>query len=253
MVKQYSLIDAVIYHKRLRPREHAFRYKAFYLSLSLKNLESSPPLFLSYDRWNLLSFYQKDHGARDGSSLTEWIDKILKDYGLTIEGDIILVTLPRILGYVFNPVSFWFCHDREGQVKAVLYEVSNTFGEHHSYLSFHDDFRPITESDWLQTKKIFHVSPFMKVAGDYFFRFSLSESKLTAIVNHHDDEGLLLSTSLMGNNKDLSSWNCLKFFLFFPLVTFKIIMLIHFEAFRLWLKKVPFFTKPPKPEKEVTR
>jgi DUF1365 family protein len=241
-------------HKRMRPRIHGFRYKVYYLCFALSDIQKLANRFLSFEKWNLLGFYRRDHGSRDGCDLDAWMRAILRDHHFTeADGDIVLLTLPRILGYVFNPVSFWFCFDRDGGLRAVLSEVSNTFGEHHSYLSFHDDHRAIAPADWLRAEKVFHVSPFLDVKGYYMFRFTCTDKQVAAHVNHYDDQGLLLATSVSGSLQPLSSSSAIKAFLRYPLMTFKVIVLIHFEAIRLVSKGIRYFYKPEPPVQEVTR
>ncbi len=249
-----ALTVADVMHKRLRPREHLFRYKVYYLCFALSQMQKLTNRFLSFEKWNLLSFYRRDHGARDGSDLESWMRTILANHDMTeADGDIILLTLPRILGFVFNPVSFWFCLDRNGQLRAVLSEVSNTFGEHHSYISYHDDHRVLEPNDWLRADKVFHVSPFLAVQGYYKFRFVCTEKQVVAHVNHFDDRGLLLATSVHGALQALTSAAAIKAFILYPLITLKVIALIHFEAVRLVLKGIRHFHKPEPPEQEVTR
>ena len=254
MALDSAITIARVMHKRLRPREHGFSYRVYYLCFKLSQMQSISNRFLSIEKWNLMSFYRRDHGARDGSDPESWIREVLASFRLTeVGGEIILLTMPRILGYVFNPVSFWFCLDSKGQLRAVLSEVSNTFGEHHCYISCHDDHRVIAPDEWLRADKVFHVSPFMDVTGYYMFRFSCADNKIAASVNHFDDEGLLLATSVTGDLAPLTSAAAIRAFLFYPLVTFKVIVLIHFEAIRLVLKGLRYFRKPLPPLHEVTR
>lgn len=249
-----ALAIADVMHKRMRPRQHGFRYKVYYLCFALGHMPMLANRFLSLETWNLLSFYRRDHGARDGSDPESWMRSILASHKVTeADGEIVLLTLPRIMGYVFNPVSFWFCLDRNGALRAVLSEVSNTFGEHHSYISYHDDHRAIESTDWMQADKVFHVSPFLAVKGYYKFRFTCTDEKIVAHVNHFDDQGLMLATSVSGSLQPLTSATALRAFVVYPLVTLKVIALIHFEAIRLILKGIRHFHKPEPPVQEVTR
>jgi DUF1365 family protein len=248
-----ALVTADVMHKRLRPRMHGFTYKVYYLCFALGQIEYLSNRLLSLDRWNLLSFHRRDHGARDGSDLAAWIGKVLADYNIAeANGAIILLTMPRVLGYVFNPVSFWFCLDKSGDLRAVLSEVRNTFGEYHSYISFHSDHRLIRPDDWLQSEKIFHVSPFMDVRGYYRFRFICRPDKVFACVNYFDEQGLMLTTSVGGNPAPLTTFAVFKNFFCYPLITLKVIGLIHWEAVRLLLKGVRYRPKPPPPLQKIT-
>jgi len=254
MEMKSAITLATVMHKRLRPRLHSFSYHVYYLCFALSQRTKLSRRFLSLDKWNLLSFYQRDHGARDGSDLETWMRQILAAHQITeADGDIILLTMPRILGYVFNPVSFWFCLDQAGHLRAVLSEVANTFGEHHSYLSYHDDHRVIVPDDQMRATKVFHVSPFMDVQGHYLFRFLCASDRVSATVNHVDDKGILLATSVSGNHISLSDKTLVKCFLNYPLVTLKVITLIHWEAIRIILKGIPYRPKPPPPLQQVTR
>jgi len=254
MAIETALIAANVMHKRLRPREHAFNYKVYYLCFSLSKIKNLSNRFLSQESWNLLSFYKKDHGARDGSDLEVWIRSVLSSYGIQeADGEIVLLTLPRILGYIFNPVSFWFCFDKNDGLRAVLSEVSNTFGEHHSYICYHDDHRIIGAEDLLRAEKVFHVSPFMDLKGYYLFRFQYSATKVSAIVNYFDEQGLLLATSISGSPAPLTAVRTIKYLIRFPLMTFKVIGLIHWEAIRIILKGIRYRSKPPCPVQEVSR
>lgn len=254
MALNHALMIADIVHARQRPKKHAFRYGVYYLCFDLEDLGRLPCALLALNRWNLFSFYERDHGAGDGTSLDGWVRNVLYEWGLNeADGKIILLTLPRILGYVFNPVSFWFCLDKAGHLRAVLSEVCNTFRERHCYLSFHDDHRPISSDDWLRAEKVFHVSPFMDVKGYYLFRFAYRNEKIGVWIDHHNEEGLILQTSVVGQRHPLTSSNLLKCFLRYPLVTIKVISLIHFEAVRLFLKGVRYRPKPIPPVTEITR
>jgi DUF1365 family protein len=157
------------------------------------------------------------------------------------------------MGHVFNPVSFWFCLDKAGALRVVLSEVSNTFGERHCYLSFHEDRRAIVQDDWLRAEKIFHVSPFLDVTGHYLFRFAYREDKIGVWINYHDAEGLMLSTAVVGKRRPLTAANLAWCFIRYPLVTLKVVGLIHFQAVRLWLKRMRYRPKPVPPMTEVSR
>jgi DUF1365 family protein len=254
MALNNALAVASVAHARQLPVRHAFRYHVYYLCVALNDIPRMALSLLSLERFNLFGFYASDHGARDGSSLEVWIKRLLNEWRVPeADGQVILFTLPRVLGYVFNPVSFWFCLDKAGALRAVVSEVSNTFGEHHAYISFHDDRRPIRGDDWLRAEKVFHVSPFMDVDGHYLFRFSYDETKLGVWINHHNQNGLMLVTSVVGKRMPLTSSSLLKCFLRYPFVTLKIIALIHGEAVKLLLKGLRYRPKPAPPTTEVSR
>ena len=243
-----------VFHKRLRPFENAFSHAVFFLRVPLSQLDRIGNRWLSRNRFNLLSFVDRDYGPRDGTSLEAWMRALLKREGIrTADGEIVLQTFPRLLGYVFNPVSVWYCHDRAGQLRAALCEVNNTFGERHNYLVVHDDQRPIDANDWLSARKVFHVSPFCAVAGEYRFRFARNEGRIVARVEHHDAEGPLLLTSVSGAYAPATRARQRAAFFGQPLMTLGVIARIHWQALRLWAKRVPLRRKPLAPEAFVTR
>lgn len=227
-----ALLDGKVFHQRLFPRQHEFSYGIFYRAESL-GLKAS-------------HFKSKDHGYRDDRSLRAWANDILDQAGLAFQiSKIVLLAMPRVLGYVFNPVSFWFCLDSRGRVRAVLCEVNNTFGESHTYVCSHPDHRPIASTDLLEGDKLFHVSPFMDREGRYSFRFSCDQSQLTVLINYFDQEGRLkLRTSLSGVWLADTLKNRVVLCLKYPLVTLRAIVLIHYHAARLALKKTGYRPKP---------
>jgi DUF1365 family protein len=243
-----------VMHARLRPRQHVFSYPIFFLRLRVDALDRLSCRFLSVDGFNLVSFHRRDHGPRDGSDLLPWIRDLLAREGCGFaDGEIWLQSFPRVLGYVFNPVSFWLCHDREGGLRAVLCEVNNTFGEHHNYLLAHEDGRLIRADDVMQARKIFHVSPFFPVSGRYSFRFAPAEASTVFRIDYEDDEGKILLTSVSGQGQPLRAAALLRCFLAHPWMTMLVIVRIHWQALRLWRKGIPFLSKPVPPTQETSR
>ncbi len=243
-----------VMHARLRPKRNVFSYRVFFMRFPLSGLAAlAGPLF-SVDRFNLLSFHRRDHGARDGSDLDAWIRTLLAAEGLdAADGAIWLQAFPRVLGYVFNPVSFWFCHDRADRLRAVLCEVSNTFGEHHNYLLAHPDQRPIVASDVLTARKVFHVSPFCEVSGSYRFQFDLHSTITRVRIDYDDPAGKLLVTSVSGSARPLTTARVVRAFALYPWMTLAVIARIHWQAVRLWFKGVRFVSKPIPPARGTTR
>lgn len=246
-----------VHHNRLRPARNRFNYGVYFLRLPLRSMEgdqATPGLF-SRNRFNLLSFHDRDHG--DGQQpLLQWIVGILNGEGIAdADGEIWLQAFPRVLGYVFNPVSFWFCHRRDGKLRAILCEVSNTFGERHCYLL--DQGGVIEDGDELTARKIFHVSPFCAVEGSYHFMFRRTLHQgaefTLARIDYHDASGPLLLTNISGSSRGLNDRNIARALLRFPLMTMMVITRIHWQALRLWLKRVPFHRKPPLPSKELSK
>ncbi len=228
-----------VMHRRLRPAVNAFVYPVFYVQLPVRDLAAANCGIFSVDKPNLLSFRSEDHGPRDGSPLLPWIENLLRQHGLPADGEIMLQTFPRVLGYVFNPVSFWYCHDRSGALIAILAEVNNTFGGTHSYL-LHRGGQPLRDGEEMTATKLFHVSPFNEVEGGYRFRFQLQRAVQLARIDYDDAEGELLLTSISGKPRDWSAAALLGAFLRMPFLTLGVIARIHWQALKLWLKGVPF-------------
>jgi DUF1365 family protein len=235
-----EIADVRITHSRRGARKNAFAYRALYLVLPLSTLGRDPRPLFAFNRFSLFSFHARDHG--DGKTdLETWARQQLTRHGITeADGEIVLMTLPRILGYVFNPVSFWLCHDRDHRLRAVIAEVNNTFGERHTYVCHHDDRRPIEKLDWLTERKAFYVSPFLTIEGEYKFRFDVEASRFAMTINHHDSEGLRLTTGMSGSREPLTTARLLRAFLLNPLLPLKVIALIHWQAMRLMLKGVKY-------------
>lgn len=251
-------------HTRLRPTRHVFNYGVYFVRMPLRPMAHAPlkralPAGFSHNRFNVLSFWDKDHG--DGQQpLLRWIDALLKNEGIAdADGEIWLQAFPRVLGYVFNPVSFWFCHNKDGQLRAVLAEVRNTFGESHNYLL--DTGSAMPYGIELTARKIFHVSPFCAVDGTYRFRFMRSShnrggtatERTVVRIDYDDAAGPLLLTSVSGSSHPLSNAVVARAFFAYPLMTFGVMARIHWQALRLWIKRVPFFKKPRPPSSELSR
>jgi uncharacterized protein len=249
-----QLFHGTVLHARLRPRRNAFRYRVFFMRFALSDLQQLENALFSVNRWNLFSFHFRDHGARDGSHPERWIRALLAEQGLgEVDGEVWLQAFPRMLGYVFNPVSFWLCHDKGGALRVVLCEVNNTFGEHHHYLLFHPDLHPILGSDTMNAHKVFHVSPFCDVAGEYRFQFYVEKATTLIRIDYGDSRGQLLLTAISGKGAAFGAPALARAFIFYPLMTLVIIARIHLQALRLWIKGVPWFAKPLPPSQELTR
>lgn len=246
-----------VMHRRLRPSAHQFSYGVFFLRMPLSALSAISNRWLSLDRFNLMSVMTRDFGPRDGSSLDAWARKLLATGGIDkADGEIVLQAFPRILGYVFNPISVWYCYDRHGHLRAAICEVNNTFGERHNYLIAHDDQRAISSTDWLHARKVFHVSPFCEVRGHYRFRFEQSGACAFAQIDFYDgadDNDKLVVTTVVGTPALATSAAVARAFLTHPLMTVSVVARIHWQAFLLWRKRVPFFSKPIPPVLDTTR
>jgi len=252
----------VVKHQRLRPAKNAFGYGVFTVSIPMRARRANPDLLehngLSDNHWRLCVFFDKDHGLGESNSL-DWIERILAENHVhNIDGEIWLQTFPRVLGYVFNPVSFWICTRANGKVQAVLAEVNNTFGERHCYLLYKNSGEELRSGETLTSKKVFHVSPFCEVRGDYHFRFlfpqdSSSGKNSVCRIELHEDGKPLINTSISGTSRPLSQANVILALIRYPLMSLGVIFRIHWQALKLWLKGVPFHSKPKPPELEVSR
>ena len=247
-----KLINCEVMHQRLSPRKNAFKYDVYYLGIPLSQIESNAiGESLNLNRFGLHSFYEKDHGYRDGTSLKAWLYDMFDAYKFEKPKEVFLISMPRILGYVFNPVSFWFCWNSKDELYAVVSEVNNTFGETHSYLTYLDD--KDTNGNYV-AKKVFHVSPFLEREGYYDFQFSFSDDSIKIHINLFDNnKEKILLTSLSGKFDDLNSMSLKRAFFRVPFATMKSIFLIHFQAVKLLLKKIKFISKPKQLDDRFTK
>lgn len=247
-----SLYVGRVMHRRLRPRGHRLCYRVFSLLLDLDAIDglASRLKLFSRNRFNLFAFFDHDHGARTGEALRLQVEGHLRAAGLESDGGPIrLLTMPRILGYAFNPLSIYFCHRRNGALLAVLYEVSNTFGERHTYL-----FPATTTHEPIRQKcgKGFYVSPFLDMELTYDFRLVPPAERFSVSITASDAHGPILAAVHAADRRPLSDAALLRAFLTTPLLTLKVIAGIHWEALRIWLKGVGLRDRPPAPERAVT-
>lgn len=237
-------------HTRLRPAVNAFEYPTYFLLLPMRALRASASADLARNRFGLVSFHDRDHGDGRADALA-WLEELLGREGIAdADGEVWLHTYPRVLGYVFKPVSFWYCHRADGSLAAVVVEVNNTFGERHCYLL---SGRDVAFGRELSARKVFHVSPFCRIEGRYRFRFARTAERTVARIDHDDDDGPLLATSVSGRLAPLTRASARAAFFGMPLMTLGVIARIHWQALRLWAKRVPFFRKPAPPEAFTTR
>jgi uncharacterized protein len=242
-----------VVHQRLRPRRHDLRYRVFSLLLDLDEaaaLGARLRLF-SRNRFNLFSFYDRDHGRRRDEALRPYVEAQLARADVALEGGAIrLLCFPRVLGYVFNPLSIYFCHHRDGSLRAILYEVSNTFGEQHSYLIpvQGPEGEPVRQS----CAKEFYVSPFLAMECSYGFRLAPPDERLAVYIRQTDRQGPILHASLEGTRAPLDDATLARAFLRYPLMTLKVIAGIHWEALKLWRKGLRPLPHPAPPSEAVT-
>jgi DUF1365 family protein len=250
-----AIINGEVMHRRLRPAANAFTYPAFCLRLPLSRLSALPGQGVAWNRRGLVSFHDRDHGPRDGTPLAAWMRGLLAREGIAADGEIVLHAFPRLLGYAFNPVSFWVCHTAQGGVAAVLAEVNNTFGETHHYLLAHPNGEPLRSGETLAARKVFHVSPFCDVKGHYTFRFHFGADRWLARIDYFDgdDESALLETHVSGRVQALTVEAARGLLWRYRWFTLGVVARIHWHAVRLWAKRVPFFGKPVAPDTRMTR
>jgi uncharacterized protein len=245
--REAALIIGEVTHSRTRPAQHSFTYPLFCTRIPLARLAQLDDI-LPVNRSGWLSFHEKDHGARDGKSLQQWIDDLLRKHRVLASdesADVELVSFPRMFGYVFDPVSFWVCRKSaaDQRVFAVLAEVNNTFGESHRYLLTPKQGDEIQSGETLHSEKLLHVSPFNEVEGRYEFRFNFSDASWLARIDYDDGHGHLLHTHISGDARPLTKHNLRRAALRFPLQSFAVVTRIHWHALLLWMKGVPFFGK----------
>ncbi len=242
-------------HTRLRPRRNAFAYATYFLLLPMRQLAAQAGT-LAVNRPGAISFWDTDHGdgrGPDQGGALAWLDELLRHEGITdATGDIWLQCYPRVLGHTFKPVSFWYCHHADGALRAIVAEVNNTFGERHCYLL--DQPRYGAE---LLARKAFHVSPFCAVAGGYRFRFLRAQhdgrERIVARVDVDDDDGPLIQTSLSGRLEPATAASLRHALWGYPAMTVMVVARIHWQALKLWCKRVRFHPKPSPPEHFLTR
>ncbi len=252
MIKDSCIYNGKVIHKRFKPKEHFFKYSVFSLLLDLNDIKKIEKniFFFSYNKFNLISFHDIDHGNRDGSSLNDWVKKNLKTIGIKNEKITIkLLCYPRIFGYVFNPLSIFFIYNQNMDIISILYEVKNTFGEQHTYI-----FKVDKDKDYIKNNcdKKFFVSPFMDLKSTYYFKVLEPKKYLSVIIDQRDKEGKLLFASQDGVKCSLNAKNLLISYIKHPLMTLKIISAIHFEALRLWIKGIKLIKKKIKIKNNIT-
>ena len=251
MIKNSKIYTGKVIHKRFKPKEHYFKYSVFSLLIDLNELEEINKYikFFSYNKFNIISFYDKDHGDRDGSSIKLWVKKNLKSIGIMTEDiSIKLLCYPRIFGYVFNPLSTYFIYNKHSELISIFYEVKNTFGEQHTYIFKAQDEKTVQN----KCKKKFYVSPFIEMDCEYHFKTLNPREQLSVVINQNDKDGKLLFASQDGVSKDFNNKNLILSYLTHPLMTFKIIGAIHYEAFKLWAKRIKLIAKKIKLKNNIT-
>jgi DUF1365 family protein len=252
-----TLYIGTVMHRRLRPRPHRLRYRVFWMLLDLDEIAQLPHRLrlFSHNRFNLLSFFDRDHGDGSGRPLRTQVEAHLQAAGIVPDGGPIrLFCMPRIFGYGFNPLSVYFCYQRDGSLAAILYEVHNTFSERHSYLipvARAAGVRPGTVIDQ-HCSKDFYVSPFMDMAMSYAFRVTVPDERVAIAIRAADSDGVVLAAALTGNRTALTNATLMRVLVTFPLLTLKVVGAIHWHALRLLLKGQRLRPRPSPPATPVT-
>ena len=234
-----AIYEGLVVHERLKPKRHRLSYRVFSLLLDIDELAALDRKFrlFAYNRWAPLAFFDCDHGLADGTPLRPWVEARLKEAGLHVSsGAIRLLCYPRVFGYVFNPLSVYFCYDNNDCLHAILYEVCNTYKERHTYVM------PLNKGDngviRQKAQKSMYVSPFISMETTYHFQILPPSAETSIGIRQEDADGPLLIASFKGKREQISGETLTKILIRFPLLTFKIIAGIHWEALRLWLKGI---------------
>lgn len=248
------LVFGEVMHRRLFPVRYRFSYRICSVLLDVDKVDEAIATcrLFSHNRFNLFSFYERDHGPRDGSDLRAWLDAELRRIGAGLSvARVELLCFPRFLGYVFNPLSIWYCYSAAEELIAILCEVRNTFGEKHAYL-LHDDNRPMAWPVRACRRKGFHVSPFIDMNAVYRFRFARRRDGLSIAIREYQSERLLLVAVQNGTMRALTDRALVAAAVAVPLPSMKVIFMIHWQALRIWLRGAPLFRKPPPPKQQIS-
>ena len=244
-----SLFVGDVAHQRLRPKFHKLNYKIFWLCLPLGESDAPRTRLLSRERFNLFSFYQKDYGPAGEGPLLDRIQRLLTRHAKPKAARILCFSMPRILGYVFNPITLFLCRDTEGKLTTVIYEVTNTFRERHHYVL---DVTPGTEGHVQQAcRKALYVSPFLDMNLSYRFFLKALDERLFLAIQDRDAEGVILSATFAAERQPLGDAKLLSLFLSLPVMTLKVMVGIHWEALKLWWKGVPVHAHHPVAQTKV--
>ena len=251
-----ALYVGPVTHRRFRPKTHALRYRVFMLLLDLDEL---PGLFarlklLRPGRFGLMSFRARDHGDKSHDNLKTYVAARLSEAGVAGGGPIRLLCMPRVLGYGFNPLSVYFCHDADERLSAILYEVRNTFGQRHSYLIATPENGPESAPDPVQqtAPKRFYVSPFMDMDLTYVFDVAPPGEAVRITIQVRDDTGPVLTAAFAGQRRELTDKALLHAWITHPLLTLKVMAGIHWEAVKIVARGFRFNGRPSLPAEPVT-
>jgi DUF1365 family protein len=255
-----ALYPARVAHRRLVAPFYRFVYRVFYLLWDIDRIDEvvAPLRLLSRNRFNVLGFRDRDHGAHvdpsttDPNPLRRWAEGVLDSAGIRLDGGRIrLLAFPRLFGFAFNPISMWYCEHADGSLRAVIAEVRNTFGETHSYLLASDG-APMPYEQKHEKDKCFHVSPFFDLVGRYRFTLTEPGERLRVAIHETRDGVPILDATLACERRALTDGAILGQVARMPLMTFKVVAGIHWEALKIWLRGGKFHGKPPPPDRDIT-
>lgn len=244
-----ALYRGTVSHTRRLPVKHSFDYPVFYVAIDLDSFKTGggPPSLLTLDGFNLFSLRQNDYGAQTKEGLKDYILSVFIGIGVKQPHKVMLLTMPRLLGYAFNPISVFYAFDVEGNISGVIYEVHNTFGERHSYA-----FANTNDLSHHTIKKSLYVSPFFHVEGGYRFTQITPDENLKLGIQYSVNDETVFSAALSAERSAFTNKNLLKVFFLYPLLTLRVTAAIHFQALKLWFKKVPLTSKPAPPKQAVS-
>lgn len=237
----HRLLRASVWHRRLEPKAHAFRYNVFYVSVQIYPEPENTPRFFSLNRWNLLSVHLKNYDAHRMGGWLPWLREKFGHVNTEIaEHDTVeLITLPRIAGYVFNPISFWILRDAHDACKAIACEVNNTFGSNHTYVFAVPHGKTLRPTESFTARKDLYVSPYTPMAGSYRFTFDCASEGFGNTMQYSVDGRTILQTALKGTYLPMTRGRVARYLIRYPFMTAAIMFRIHWQALRLYLKRVP--------------
>lgn len=252
MTRPVHHIAGETYHGRRGATKNAFRYSIDYVLMDAEADVQTPGLF-GRAQSGLMSLHDSDHGGppKQGRGAA-WVRDVLRAHDVPDPDRIELLAQPRVLGHVFNPVSFWLCYDAADTLRTIITEVTNTFGDRHSYLCRHEDGREIIKADTISAQKLLHVSPFQPVEGGYVFRFDIQSDSIAIWIDYSRGNGGLIAT-LTGPRKPITNASILKAVFRRPFGSRRVLTLIHWQAVKLWFRGATFRSQPTPPSKEVSR
>ncbi|MCY4306373.1 MAG: DUF1365 domain-containing protein [Aestuariivita sp.] len=246
-------VESQTWHGRKGVVSNQFRYSIDYILLNTEEPVRMPYLFRR-NKLGLCSLFDRDYGGQPGhGSGSQWVRKVLQQFRLPQPERIMLLGQPRFWNYVFNPVSFWLCYNSKSELSFVIAEVTNTFGERHSYLCHNSDYKPIATQDILSANKVHYVSPFQKIEGSYSFRFDIRNNRIGIWIDFSDLTAGGVTATLTGRIKPLTNASILRAMMKRPFGSRRVLSLIHWQAFKLWWKGERYRIRPEPQETDVTR